>query len=308
MADKIVNQLEIKGPKEDGAPEPLTREAWDLEHPIGDALKGLDKTATDAYYKLRGAEFRIAKKVRDELIAQYKEEAGGFEAAPAAAPVQLNVASYEDENIAMAEDDAKAVRMIMGVAVSHKAVTPSAVLAHYAAYIVSDEGRKRGRRTILLSFGLSAVGTIKDEWCKALNPHFKRLGPVGSSFRGTNGPNFRGFTVLGYIIMEGIGIAPRPRLNENWHVDMLAAFANFGRLVPGGMITGYVSQVGPTDRDKKRDTILSAARDMFNRDMGWRKHAVDLARVLNYGLGKMQAEVTTSTGEIGTYDESKKGK
>jgi len=196
------------------------------------------------------------------------------------------------------------LELVMGVAVSHRSVNVDTVIAHTLMYL-NDKGRSSMKVSIMLGCGMGACGTIKDEYCAALGPVLQKLGELGSSFTSANGPNFRGWTILGYLIFAGM-----VRTGQmNWHPDMVTSLTNFRRICPNGDISRhlYFEKADTTEKEKKREAILAQSKEMFLRSGDWVDPAMAIAARLNAGLWGRKAKASEIKEVIKPYTKRAAG-
>lgn len=185
----------------------------------------------------------------------------------------------------------------LGTAIENGGTSVAGVMADTDAYITRWEGEDKVKVTAFLLNALGASGGVKRRWHVANNELMKRLGTVGSSFVAKGVANFKGWCMLGYILMIGMG-GMRTSLSK----DLKTILVNFENKFQSYDIREF-RPADPRDMSE-RDEIVSETVKAFGL-VGTEtvnKAAAKYALILITAANSLTATVSASSGgTIGDY-------
>jgi len=236
----------------------------------------------------------------DEFKA--KDKKGGK--AQAASPERVQEAGGNDGDAASAMAGNVAATtplgLALGVAISTGGVSPGSVGSDMESYIALHTVMNKEYPAIIMATSLGAVGNVKRAWAQSVINLFSQIRDFPGSFRSSNGPNFRGFTVLGYMMM--IGLEALENGGIQLHNDLKLSMENFKAKTGVADIRQYVSIAGLSDREAVRDEILQKAKLMFQKAGGIDARCSNFAKVLNATANGHNAHHATQYDAMPAYD------
>lgn len=170
----------------------------------------------------------------------------------------------------------KMMELCFSVAMATAGLTPNVVLDH-AKFYIDQNGPQKG--AVLISASLAAVGNVKKNFGVTLESVMIYLGPVPNSFRSGNGPNFKGFTMLGYMIMIGLGMMDEDEIMMMGK-NLRETYNNFVAKVGSSDIREYKSNPGLSDKDDVKNQILLQAKELFTRSPPDKGDCLRLAKAI----------------------------
>jgi len=249
-------------------------------------------------------EGQVAKGVAyARTMAEAKAMMGMERSASKAKGVETKKSSVDDDD--PSEDGGSSaewatVGTIIGYTLANSGITVPSVVED--ANVHYRQNRSNTNHALLMWCALAAAGNVKREFGAACNVAFSKMSVVPASFAGENGGNFKGFTILGYILHE---IIADRATDGTLHANLLKVHSNFKRFVSTGRISTFSASDTKDPKAQRRELIYAGAQKLFQGAPGWKTMFMDEhLTVLNASAAKAKATSTTVMKPIGQYSRT----
>lgn len=211
------------------------------------------------------------------------------------------------------------LKQCFAVALATGGVTPNTVLAEFIAWAKVNAGNDNP--TLFLCAVMGAVGNVKRNWNAALATLLRNIKSLPSSFVSSNGANFKGVTMLAYLLYMGLGFLSETAMKAidpatgitsykmlslagdnmtiTWNSSIIVAMDNFVARVGSTDIRAFKGTKGVlSDRQQTREAIYAQAASIFAKAQIDRKKCELLAWILVVNTQKVDVPVNNNWKDI----------